>query len=49
MNYERDQAVDAVVLMFWMSCRGIGKPAFPQLSWPHCYNTSRVGMPFQYI
>lgn len=49
MNFERDQAVDAVVLMFWMSPRGIGKPAILQLSWPHCNDATRVSMSPQQI
>ena len=31
MNFKRDQAIDAVVLMFWMSCRGVGKPVLSKL------------------
>ena len=49
MNLERDQAVDAIVLMFWMSCRGVGEPVFPELSWPHRDDATRVSVPLQYI
>ena len=44
MNFERDQAVNAVVLMFWMSCRRVRKPVFPKVSWPHSNDATRMRM-----
>ena len=49
MNFERDQAVDAVVLMFWMSCRGVGKPVFPKVSRPHRNDATRMSMSLQQV
>lgn len=49
MNYERDQAVDAVVLMFWMSCRGIGEPVSLKITWPHCNDATLMSMSFQQV
>ena len=48
-NFERDQAIDAVVLMFWMSCYGIGKSAFPKLPRPHGNDATRMGMSFKQL
>ena len=47
MNLERDQAVDAIVLMFWMFCRGVGKSVFPKISWPHRNDATRMSMSLQ--
>ncbi len=44
MNFERDQPVDAVVLMFWMSCRSVRKPVFPKFSRPHRNDATHVRM-----
>ena len=44
MNFERDQAVNAVVLIFWMSCRGVEKPALTKIARPHCNDATRVSV-----
>lgn len=49
MNFERDQAVDAIVLMFWMSCRSVGKSAFPEVSRPYRNDATRMGMSLQQV
>jgi hypothetical protein len=49
MNYERDQAINPVVLMFWMSCCGVRKPVFWKLPWPNRNHTTRMGVSLQYI
>ncbi len=49
MNFERDQAIDAVVLMFWMSCRGVVKPVLSKLAWPHRNDTTGVSVSLQQI
>jgi hypothetical protein len=32
-----------------MSCRGVGEPVFPELSWPNRDDAARVSVPLQYI
>ena len=49
MKLERDQAVDAVVLMFCMSSRGVAESVFPKLSWPHRNYATRVSMSPQQV
>lgn len=44
MNYEWDQAADAVVLMFWVPGRSIGEPVVLKLSRPNRNNSTRMGV-----
>ena len=35
--------------MFWVSCRGVGKPVLSKLAWPHRNDAARVSVPLQQI
>jgi hypothetical protein len=45
MNCEWNQAVYAVVLMFWMPCLGMREPTFSKLSRPNCDYAPNMGLP----
>ena len=49
MNSERDQAFDAVVLMFWMTCNRVGEPIILKLTGPDRDDAPRVRVPLEQV